>query len=267
MSRELREYLLGGLTAEERAGLEEGYLQNEDAFEELAACETDLIDAYVRGLLPEGERRRFEQQYRNSAERLARVEFAEALRTVGLNDRGRVVPQARRFRWAAIAAALVMAAGGAWLLVQDRTLPGGPGGARAEVRHGQPEAQPQNPPVGTTPVEPVVEPVVATIILTPGLTRDVQARGQALQLPPGAGSAVLRLSVAARYVSYEAEVETAEGQTVRRFPNVSAETTGKFVALRVPASALPTGDYIVRLSGIGADRKAEEIDVYGFQVK
>jgi hypothetical protein len=77
----------------------------------------------------------------------------------------------------------------------------------------------------------------------------------------------LRLSVAARYVSYEAEVETAEGQTVRRFPNVSAETTGKFVALRVPASALPTGDYIVRLSGIGADRKAEEIDVYGFQVK
>ncbi|HZS04656.1 MAG TPA: zf-HC2 domain-containing protein [Blastocatellia bacterium] len=47
----------------------------------LEAVENDLIDAYVRGELDEGERARFESHYRASPRRREKVKFAQALQS------------------------------------------------------------------------------------------------------------------------------------------------------------------------------------------
>lgn len=54
-------YLLGTLTEEERTVLEEQFLTDEQAFEELEIAEDELVDRYVRNELPATDRDRFKK--------------------------------------------------------------------------------------------------------------------------------------------------------------------------------------------------------------
>jgi hypothetical protein len=72
-------YLLGELSAEEQAKLEDEYFTQDNSFEQLLAIEDELIDAYVRGKLPERERTLFETHFLSTPKRRERVAFAREL--------------------------------------------------------------------------------------------------------------------------------------------------------------------------------------------
>src|SRR5690349_8338982 len=69
-------YLLGTLSEEERAQLEERYFSDDAEFEEIEVAEGELVDRYVRDELPQSDRERFEQILAASPRLVERVEFA-----------------------------------------------------------------------------------------------------------------------------------------------------------------------------------------------
>ena len=69
----LVKYLLGSLTEEEQADVEDRTFANPDFLIAVEAAEADLIDAYVRGDFSETERRSFEQRFLVSPERRKKV--------------------------------------------------------------------------------------------------------------------------------------------------------------------------------------------------
>jgi hypothetical protein len=69
-------YLLGTLSEEERAHLEEGYFSDDGKFEELEIAEDELIDRYVRGELSKSDQERFEITLAGSPRVMERVQFA-----------------------------------------------------------------------------------------------------------------------------------------------------------------------------------------------
>src|ERR1700686_3525838 len=80
-------YLLGNLTEEEQAQVEDRAFADTDYRDALEAVEADLIDAYVRGGLSPSERREFERRFLTSPGRRSKVEFARALARVAAESK------------------------------------------------------------------------------------------------------------------------------------------------------------------------------------
>jgi hypothetical protein len=126
-------YLLGDLSKEEMAQLEDEYLADDDTFERLLSVEDDLIDAYVRKELTPHDQGQFERFYLSSPRRKDRVEFARALTRLGAtmpaggpvasNSQSRdwwrrllpLWPRSHGLGWVPVAAAVGLIAAGAWL--------------------------------------------------------------------------------------------------------------------------------------------------------
>src|SRR5215475_1845582 len=89
----LLRYLLGELSESEQVAVEDRAFAESDYLGALEATEADLIDTYVRGGLPESDRRAFERQFLNSPNRRRKVEFARALAVVAAESLVR--PQTR----------------------------------------------------------------------------------------------------------------------------------------------------------------------------
>src|SRR5215472_7016895 len=90
----LVKYLLGNLTEEEQARVEDRAFADPDCLSALETAEADLIDAYVRGGLPQADRRGFERRFLTSPRRRSKVEFARAFATVTA-EAGFLAPPAR----------------------------------------------------------------------------------------------------------------------------------------------------------------------------
>ncbi|MFY9553479.1 MAG: hypothetical protein WAV20_21075 [Blastocatellia bacterium] len=75
----IAQYLLGELSDQEKARLEEQYFADDDLFEEFLVVEGELTDAYVRGELYGRERERFEARFLVLPRQHQRVEIARAL--------------------------------------------------------------------------------------------------------------------------------------------------------------------------------------------
>lgn len=69
-------YLLGDLSQQEEENFEQRYFADDLAFEELQAAEGEVIDAYVRGELPERGRQHFEKKLAKSRRLQERVAIA-----------------------------------------------------------------------------------------------------------------------------------------------------------------------------------------------
>ena len=74
-----RRYLLGTLSEDEVARMEEAFFADDAKFEELELAEDELIDAYVQHELSPDEHKQFEKKLRTSPRLVERVHFAEAL--------------------------------------------------------------------------------------------------------------------------------------------------------------------------------------------
>src|SRR5215472_15666365 len=98
-------YLLGQLSEDEMVALEERYFADENAYKDLLAAETDLLDEYCRGELYGADRQAFERLLRASPALRSRVSTAAVL------DQG-LSPSSQRAetlsRWSPLAIAAVV---------------------------------------------------------------------------------------------------------------------------------------------------------------
>src|SRR5262249_27845472 len=135
----LVKYLLGDLTQEEQAQVEDRAFADSDYLLVLQSVEVDLIDAYVNGELSPAERRQFERQFLVSPERRRKVAFARDLARVAAEAKAlentpllhmsawqsflRAVREwSPALQFAAGLAAVIFAVGVSWLAVENITM-------------------------------------------------------------------------------------------------------------------------------------------------
>ena len=75
----LNRYLLGELTEEEQARVEERLFRDDIFFEQLQALKEELVDDYVQGELSAHEREQFEKRFLASPQWREQVQFSKAL--------------------------------------------------------------------------------------------------------------------------------------------------------------------------------------------
>ncbi len=295
----MRRYLLGDLPREERGRLEESYLSDAQVFEELTAIQNDLIDAYVRGELEEGERQQFEAEYFRSPQRRQRVEFARALNQV-LTAARRAAPAQPGSLWNRILAAfslprtaprlafsiaaILLVASISWLTLQNQRLRAGLRqalAAQAELRREQDTLRQHIAELEVSPnrkapanqaaseVAQIEPPVGPGLRLYPGVARDAAGGQNTLVLSPTASEFHLQLMLEdAEYQTYEAVLLTSEWKEILRTKNLHSQSISGSVVIswRLPARAIESGDYVVQLIGQTAKGKRDDLESYSFRV-
>ena len=111
--KQLREYLLGGLTPEEREHVETHIFEDDDFADSLRQTEADLLDGFTSGTLNQEDRRRFAALAANPAW-AAKLEVSQWIATQSAR-----APRARATRttswWLGWAAALAAAIAAGWM--------------------------------------------------------------------------------------------------------------------------------------------------------
>ena len=294
-------YLLGRMTDEESAALEQKMLVNREVFDEVMAAEDDLIDEYLEGGLPPDERLRFERVYLSAPDRRARVEFARALREKLGRDRTpapsavpsepAVAPRRPVAGWLAAAAAL-FAAVGVYFALDGARLRSEVGRLRrqnesasrraADVSRQVSELQDRSARLerdlesereeagrlsGELALIRQQGSRVVSFLLSGGAVR---GDGQLPTLTIPADVASVRVSIPTppgAYASYRAVIQTPEGKSRWAGTGTWPAAGAKALAVTVPASSLPAGDYILSLTGVMADGRREPAADFSFRVK
>lgn len=263
MDDTLVRYLLGSLPEEESQPLDELSIADEDFAARLQAVETDLIDAYVAGVLSPDERIQFEAVYRVAAEGRARIGFARALAA-----RTRTSRQSHRGYQPLVAAALVLlAVGGYWLIRPNRSEPA-PAPSAAQVQSapssGAATGSPA-PPFAATP--PPSMTVVSFVLAAP--TRSAPGAPD-LAVAEGRVIVELRLEIEGDdFPDYDATLKDAAGvRTLWRSGRVKAEGAGpnRLVAIRVPANLLTPRRHVLELRGLPSAGSPQILGSYPFRV-
>jgi len=298
-----KRFLLGSLSEAERAKIEDGFLAQDDFYQELLIAEDDLIDAYVRGELPASDRALFEQRTLTSSQLRERVEFTQTLFD-SISTKAVVVPARTTVDsiswWQSLAAAftirhpalgfgfaaalVVIVLGGLWFVAEKlRTRPAPeqaqiiqppsvvprelptPGGTPEPQQLTGDEVKPVRTPVAE-PTERTA-PVFAAFTLTPGLVR---GGGGAEPLVLRAVVTDIRLRLTLEGESYEkhrATISTPEGTRVwsGQLSNGSSIKSSQ-LTLSLPARLFKNGDYVLDLSGANAPGKWESVADYSFRI-
>jgi hypothetical protein len=234
---EARRYLLGRLTDREAETLERAYFGDGARVDDIAAAESDLVDAYLAGALSPPDRAAFEAHYLASPLHRDRVETARLLRRAA----GGAAPR----RVAAVWLGLLATAAGFAGLVFWRSRP-------AE----RPPAQIASAPSAPAPKVPAPAPTAAAPIPKRVVTlalAAVRVRGgeetPELRLPAGADEVALELgrgSDAPEGGGLSFTVRTVEGIQVAS--GLLERRAGTFGVARFPAARLSPDDYIVAVS-------------------
>ena len=289
-------YILGQVSPEERAKLEERYFADSALFEQMVAAENDLIDSYVRGELSGPERFQFENRFLATPELRERVRSARAIadyqsgaaalistpHTVKAITRRKLLMPAWRFALACVALALLVWA--SWMTMSnvrlrhelDRL-----SAERANAERQQRELQRQIADLNEqlqqikagSPAQEIArlgEPgrPVLSLSLSPGIPR---GHGKANVLPVSSevSTALLLLKTGSdQYSSYSVFLETPEGKQILKRDGLKGVSTasGKAVPVALSSSSLTRGDYILRLFGNNLKGQTEEIAAYSFRI-
>jgi hypothetical protein len=285
-------YLLGKLPEAEEVQVEDRALADAEYRGSVEAAEADLIDTYVRGELPQADRRAFELRFLNSPSRRRKVAFAKALATVTAETAEIEIPRPSQsllnwfrtwnpaLRYATGFAALICVAGSTWLFFdnaavrsrlaavenQRRELQVQEQGLRRQLQ----EEQARAAAAQTQPQQPVVPlPSVASLVLLPGLSR-AETRVEQLVLPSTAQVARIEIQLEPRdiYPRFRAELRTRNGDEVLIRGNLPPQrtSTGGSVSFDVPTSALVPGEYELSLTA-PTDPQNPVIGYYYFRVR
>ena len=206
--KQLREYLLGGLTPEEREQIECRMFEDGDFADLLREREADLLDGFTSGTLNQEDRRRFAPLAGNAAW-AAKLAVSQWIATQPAH-----APVGRTMRitpwWLGWAAALAVATLAVWMARENN---------RLRALADKPAAS-----------------LVASISMTAGTQRDSSDR--TFVIP--ASAEVLRIEVAAEsgYADYVLSVE-GSGASFTVPALVHAET----VVGWIPSAMLPSGHY------------------------
>jgi anti-sigma factor RsiW len=276
----LIKYLLGDLTEEEQAAVEDRAFADAEYLGELRAAESDLIDSYVRGELPRSDRQRFESRFLTSPARRNKVEFARALATVAAESKQDEAPRATRSGWlmgwspalqfAGALALLICVAGGAWLVLQNAGMRSRVTTLEAQHRESEQRekilrSQLEAQQTRSTPGQPVF----ALLMLAPGLSR-AENRVEQLVLSPGAQIARIEIQLEPRddYPRFRAELRTRGGEELMTRNSLRRQQSGAAysVTLEIPASTLAAGEYEIALKAVPDKQPERDIGYYYFRV-
>lgn len=240
---DIRRYLLGALPEPDREALEDAYFAEPDLLARVEQAQSDLTDDYAAGRLSSADQTLFAQRYLTSVEGRREAALAQVLRhastAAGTND---VAPRRQTLPpWLLLAAAAVLVVGATYIysLVNGR----GPGAPAPTVP----------PPVAVTPAPPppVEAPQlrVATLVLTADLSR---GEGPPPTLVPAAELTYVDLVVPVEdgRSARRGQVTTVEGRPI--WSGAIEQPSGQPPRARVPAAALPPGDYILSLGDMSS---------------
>ncbi len=262
----IMQYLLGLARPEDQSSLEERLVTDGEFYEELLMVEDELVDQYLSGDLSDSERERFENYFlllpeRQSKLRFGRafnklagtVELAPAVSAVGenLSEQARGVPkpppkppwykiflpgQNPILAYSLIAAVGLIVAGVTWLALKNRST--------------------QEP--GS----------VYAVVLTTGVTRGGGSEKR-VSIPPGTGTLELKPQLRHDdYVGYRAVLLADDGSEVWRTDKLQAKSEGgdRFIEVNVPVRLLSLRSYRLKVSGLMADGRSEDLPSYQFTV-
>jgi hypothetical protein len=214
LDEDMKRYLLGRMSVEERDSFEERYFPEPLLAQELAATETELIDAWARGELAEEDRRAVEEVL------LASPAQRDTVRTARLLQQR---DETKSFPWLALAASLVVIAGAGWWLV--------------------PRDEPRIVLTSTPPT--LSKTVVPSFVFSGGQTRSEDGP-RVLNVPGNAKKIRLEVQLLRgddRYRSYLVRVQTVRGAIV-------AEHAFAHVPLAVEMPAV-AGEFELLVEGDG----------------
>lgn len=289
-------FLLGEMSAQERAGFEDQYTKDTDLFQRLVELENDLIDLYAMGALSRSERKRLEHSFLADPERRKRLSFAQALATYPAGEKptfsNEPLKSGLRPGWfhpvsptlLPIVAVLLLAmlTGISWLLVADHHL-------RTELEASQKQqaaalqrtaSLQQQVDVLTKELDARTQSGERTVQGTPSeqtllsfaLRADsLRSNGEMprLTVPSTASSVALHLIFPVdTFSSYDLFVETANGTPIWHKDNAKGASAGagsKEIVVMLPARLLKGGDYIVRITA-RSSRGTEDVAGYSFSV-
>ncbi|MGH9936037.1 MAG: hypothetical protein ACREAM_07315 [Blastocatellia bacterium] len=313
----LERYLLGQLSEEEQRRIEQRFFDDEQYYQQLLEVEDELRCAYARGALPRAQQEQFERRFLIFTDERKRVELARdmiaELPQVSVEEPWR--PDSRRseptivrgwlpwsFGWLsparsfALAAALVIVAGGVWLLFETARLRNQLSQLRAErtateqrldQRSAEERARAQQLSQqleqerarraqleqklarrGEQPSELSARPAVIALLLTPGLVRGA-GETKRLALPPDVRQAQLRLELTgAAHSRYRAVLLNSDGSVVWRRAGLQARLDGarRVIILNIPARLLTEDDYELKLTGVDETGQPARADSYYFTI-
>jgi len=279
----IRRYLLGQLSSDERAQVEQRLLAESDFFQEVLIGEEELVDDYVGHQLSATEIQGFESNFLVTAERRKQLHFARRLAKYlsetnetevdepvsessdkpsrdSAGYSGKADPEKKRnffsffpalspaLSYALATVILVAVVGVTWLAVRDKTTPGG----RA----------------GTT----------LAVTLTPGLTRD---SGEIARIKPTNETAQVEIRLIipttgykvyrSRLLADDRSEVWASGDLTPVEDSATSTTTPatsgtRLVISTIPAQLLVPGDYRMALTGRATDGTFEDVTTYPFRV-
>ena len=246
---EIRRYLLGTASEQERATIEQSCMADERVVDEVLAEEESLIEAYVHGELSAQQSHQFERGYLISSPRRRRVQAVRrlietaspaprpALLPIGEQPEDRVRQTwLRRAALTGLAAAAVLTA---VVLLSPADPPPVPQRARA------PE-----PASGARPTPPPSTSPVVAFALSPAAVRS-GGETPTLTIPSGAGTVRLRLDGewrGGRRGPLHVAISRVGGSEVWRGPAADGNLPGGTIAqVDVPATVLAPDDYLIEL--------------------
>lgn len=238
----MRRFLTEDLTGEERAAVEERFMQDTAFFESLTSLEHEMMVDLIDGRLPERWRAPFEAAIAGAHDRRRRLDDVRAL--MAAMPASADGPKAEALRsgrlgWMAMAASLVILAGGAALWKQRASVPAPVTGEHV------PDA-PLPPTVMTALLEPGPDRSASDTLNRVNVAADVsRLRLVCVLEPTGPGTVVARMRAVGG-----AGLELPPATQTR----VTSE--GLEVVWELPASAVEAGDYLItyRLDDAGGAR-------------
>lgn len=261
-----RRYLLGLVSEEECATIEEAYLGDQHTFEQMSAAEDELIETYLADRLNAVERDGFERHYLSSPRHRVRVETVRRLMARAAEGASRKSPASSRW-WMSLwmpklvlAASAIVVAGAAWMLSSHR-------GA------GEPPRQIAGSPVVEAPAA-VPRPLGLTLALSLSPVAVRSATGNASTvIPMGTDQLTLRLESdggARRLTPTRVAIGPIGGRELWRGP--VAPTTanlpaGSVAQVEVPTASLVADDYLVTLYGTDGSGTEQEWMQYFMRIR
>jgi hypothetical protein len=317
----ITQYLLGTLPEVETERLDELSVTSQEFAESLIATENDLIDSFVQGELAGNMLAQFETHYLASSIRRKRVEFAEAFQvfarkhTVFNDSSSRAQAELDRKRkggwlsrlsifggqypalqWGLAVAAVVLIAGGAFLLLQNARLRQQMSLEQAhrdelQQREIQLQKELDQQRASNTAIEqelaqvredrvrleadlkksgepPISGTAIASFVLTPQLRGAGQP--QSVSIPVKTARVTMQLNLEPNdYQTFTvALLDQSNHQEVWRSGKLKASSRGdnRTLSVSVSAGLLKPQGYALQVSGISANGQSEVVSDYPFKV-
>jgi hypothetical protein len=260
-----KRYLLGELSEQEQATLEERYFRDPEVFNQVLQVESELVDGYARGQLPTEMREQFERSYLKHPSRRNRVQFARAL-TTRIDEREQSVARTEQsaaqiswkqrliaavggpkpaWRFAMALVILLIALSGVWLWRQQRREVAQIEARKEEQQRREREQPAPRQPVETPkPEEPVAQsppevvqpsprsntnatPSIVSLALTVGSVRSSEGRStQTLVIPRDTTQAQILLNLKDdSYPRYRVSLQKIGGSEIFTQTNIRPRTT------------------------------------------